>query len=243
MKKLMLIFIVSLLTLIGCSSTGSIKDVESINPVGVVSVISNGEITWYGEETENPGLLGKFLAKKINEAKDDDVSTLLSRADTLVNDADRYLMAALSKVDTISTVDKEVILGSKSYTNAEEDNMLVKTELILADGYKFVNYRDKDLASDLNEEIGIRGDIYIQFDFKKIVMSGVAKNGKVGVFVGLSAIIVNQDGKTVLIKSFTGKSESTIPVVAGIYDPRELMDLFPSVIEEVCESFVATFYQ
>jgi hypothetical protein len=59
----------------------------------------------------------------------------------------------------------------------------------------------------------------------------------------MQVFLVNSDGKSVLIKSFTTKIEGSIPVVAGIYDPRKLMDLFPSVIEEVCFQFVSEFSQ
>lgn len=239
MKKVILSFTAVCFILTGCAST--ITNPDTVNPIGIVSIMSNSQIGWYGEEKEEASLLGSILNNVVNEKQDEGLSTLLSRADILIGEAEGILRNTLADSGKVSVLDKNTVLDSDAYKLAEMSTLFSISDFIYPEGYSPVDYKDKNLAKNLYKELGATSSLYVDFTFNKKVIFGVEQNGKLGAFVAMSVKIVNSKGKVIFQKSYRAQSEDSTAVVGGIYDPQKLLDLFPETVQEVCDSFIEAF--
>lgn len=242
MKKLIMSIVAISLALTSCVSAPGLKDLSLVDPIGVVSVTSNGDIGWYGEEKEAPGLFNNVIGKKLNAKKDDKTSAVLSRADNLVELLDQKLTTKLSEQTAVAYVEKDVVVNSNAYLAISEDKQM-SVSLIKAANYKFLNAHDSTFASNLNADTGIKGQVHINVDFTKKMMSGLGKTGKLGVSLVMNVQIIDTEGKNIFTKSYFSMSKGTTKIVAGVYDPTKLTILYEEVIEEATINFVNSFIQ
>ncbi len=240
MKRNLFFALLAAILFSSCSSLSTIKDPAAVSPLAVITVYSNSEIGWYREEKSNSGLLDNFLSKTINKAKNETVSTLLSRADILVNDAEKSLLTAFSTAP-VKLVEKESIVESSVYVSKSESQLENEGEFIKADGYKILTHNDASFAAQLSKETGANGLVYVNFTFSKLVLTGIEKNGTLGAGVRMNITITDKAGKMLFAKSFYEQSKKSTAVVAGVYNPQALLDLFPPVIDKVCQDFAAEF--
>ena len=228
-----------------CSSFDPFEDLSLLDPMGIVRVSSNTEIDWHAEEDGNTlggSLLGAVANAVVSEAKDENVSNLLSRADLLVDQAEAALRVSLEEVGTVTIADKESVLTSGAYDNVDDTLKFEHTNTLRAEGYKYFSPNDeKALASRLRKEIGTKSLLYADFTFEKIMDSGVDKNGMMAVGVEMWIQMYNDEGDRIYAQGYRAQSDKTIPVVAGLYDPHDMMALFPPVIDEVCRDFASNF--
>ncbi len=235
-----------LLFFFGCSSYDPFADLSLIDPMAVVRVSADTDITWYNESNDKFGgsLLGAVANAVVNDAKDEKVSTLLSRADLLVEQADKALLASLREVGTIGILDKEALLATGAYADVDDSRDLMDTAFVTAEGYKFFNNSSKTaekLAGKLKGETGAKSQLHAHFAFEKIMDTGVEKTGSMGVSVELYVELINDEGDRIYSGYYWEQSNGTIPVVAGLYEPDEMIALFPPVIDRVCQDFAAEF--
>lgn len=231
MKKIIL-FLIPCIALVGCASSGNVKGLSTFSPFGVVSVSSNSEVTWFGEEKKSSGMLGDTLRIAVK-----------SQNNGLVTKADEILATTLNKASGIRVIDKKTILNSKTYVSSKENMMAKLSDLVQPAGYKFINQKDAAFVAKMAEETGVTGNIYVTFNFTKRIVTGIAKNGSMGAYVTMNVIIMNASGKPVLQKSYYGASDQNIMLIAGVYDPMALLNLFPTAITAACQSFANDIVQ
>ncbi len=245
MKRLFtVLFGLALLLSFGCSSYDPFADLSLIDPMAIVRVSADTEIDWNNESNDTLGgsLLGGVANKVINDAKDEKVSTILSRSDLLVDQAEEVLRTSLEEVGTIRIVDRDAVLGSNAYSAVEDTRSLMTTSVIPAAGYKFFsNKGEESLASALEKETGAKSQIHAHFTFEKIMDTGISKNGAMGVSVELYIEMIDDEGKRIYSGYYWEQSRDTTPVVAGIYNPEDMMSLFTVPLEKVCREFAAEF--
>jgi hypothetical protein len=231
MKKIMSvgISVIVCLVCIGCATTGSLDKQTVIAPLGILSVTSNNEITWYGEEQKSEGILGNALRKAAKEQLNEKPGDLVVMAEGILHDA---LMG-----QGIEVVDTQRIISSDAYTQAKEDSLTKASGILTPDGYRYVAAKNSDLIKDLGVQTGVKSGLYVYFDFSKMISTGVAKNGTAKACVSMNTTLVNSDGKIIFQKSFFKSSADTFTVVAGIYNPESLMKQYPDVIQEICNEF------
>jgi hypothetical protein len=227
LRKFWIGFLFAALTT-GCASMKGINLAPYL-PFGIVSLVSNNDIYWYGE--------GQLSTKP----SDDPAKTKFSKADQLINDADELLWNLFLR-SFITTYDGEAqITGSDAYAVAETDRRLANSKHVIASNYRYINYRDKEFAANLAQERGVRGDVYITFDFAKQMGTGIGKTGSFRALAEMQVLIVNEEGKVVYRKTRSRTSEEKIPVSFGNYNHEDLMDLFRNIIEDLYMDFLAEF--
>ncbi|MDR3168066.1 MAG: hypothetical protein LBT93_08985, partial [Treponema sp.] len=110
--------------------------------------------------------------------------------------------------------------------------------LITADGYRLVYYRDKNFPANMAKETGIQGYMFIAFDFTKNMASGIGKSGTFRARLDMAVTIINTEGKTIYSKIFTVSPYDRISVSGGAYYHEELMDLFQIALAEACDQLI-----
>lgn len=231
MKKFLLLGVC--VVLVGCASTGSVKKVSDVSPMGIVSVMSNNDITWYGEEKKSKGILGNLVEKKIDKA-------IGENGEALLPSAEKALFEACKK-NTIQMIDSSKILNSKEYQNAKEDKLSKNSGLIVPVGYRYITNKDTALLKQLVKNTNMKSGLYVYFGFQKNMSTGVTKNGVAKACVTMNVVLVDVNGKPIRQKSYFASSKDTFTIVGGVYKPDSLMALFPDAINQVCEKFAIDF--
>ena len=242
MRKAGFIFIVVgiILSAAGCVSSGK-AIVEQKAPIALVSMISNRDINWKGEEPTNPNTFSIFGNSAL---RDDPDMTLVSNADDLINTAETLFRAAIDASPLINLAEKETVLSSRAYreakTNESARNSLVKPSPggTINGDYRFINFRDKSFPAALANETGIGRVMFVEFNFTKSMYSGFGKNGDGRADLDMRIIILDSAGKTLYNKTFSSWSMSTIRVTGGVYSQTGLMELFDSAIINACRDFL-----
>jgi hypothetical protein len=249
MKKLVLcIGIGSLLLFTACASKpnappkGKGRDFSSYAPLGLVMVVSNKDVNWVGEqtfETQN-NVVSSFVRNTLGLRKDEDL-VYYTMADDLVDEADSILRKVITDGRVFRLVDKEQMLASVNTVMAKKKSAKAPAELIAAQGYRYLNYRDKQLAADFAREAQVKSLLYVTFTFNKEMISGFAKTGKARSRVLLDAALVNPAGKVLYHDQIETLSSERIAITTGAYAQDDLIDLVKEAIGEACYRFIWTF--
>lgn len=86
--------------------------------------------------------------------------------------------------------------------------------------------------------MGIRGQLYATFTFERgIIGVNKFKTGLMNAYTSLNVFILDENGKKVFQKKYNAHSDKSIYVFSGIYDPHDLLELFPETIQAVSNSF------
>ena len=226
------------LAIAGCASMSDRAALAKISHVGVVAVTSNGAIGWVGEQQSSPGLFN--LLSNSGNGPSSGTGGILSRADDLIADAEAALLDSLAKAGGVTLEGRDSVLSSRAYSRVEESGThgLV---LLKPRQYKFVQATDERLARSLASELGLDGCVQASFQLDKTMKTGIGKNGVMGAEVILSATVTDASGRMVFTKGYTRISKTDVPVVAGLYDPRNLHEAFKAAFAEVCGDFAADF--
>jgi hypothetical protein len=211
----------------GCASLRKTPHLSSNLPFGIVSLVSNRDIYWYGESPQN-----SRISPNPEKAK-------YSKADQLINDADEILWALFLKTFITAYDGKNLLVGSEAYANGEIDRRLNNENHIIASGYRYINYRDKEFAANLARERGVKGGVYITFNFSKKMASGIGKYGSFRAMVEMQMLIVNEEGNVIYRKTRSKESDEKISVSFGFYNNEELMELFRITIEDLYLEYLA----
>jgi hypothetical protein len=234
------IIVVFVWIILGCATFGKGRELSSYAPVGIVYVASNYDINWHGEEPavsdESNYLFDNIFSKRRAETM-----TRISKADGLVNEADTLLRKTLSDSGIAAFAEKESMINSRSYTEAKTNRRLERKEFVKAEGYRFINFRDKAFPGALARETGINSTMYVTFNFTKVMASGIGKRGTMRAQVATTALIIDASGKTLYNTTRTLKSADKISVSGGFYDEDELTELFRATISDACYDLVSVF--
>ena len=238
MKKASFIFIVSLLILFatGCVSSGK-AIIEERNPIALVSVVSNWDINWKGEEPTDPNTFSIFGNRAL---RDDPDMTLVSNADELINTAEALFRNAINASPLINLAEKDAALSARAYREAKT-NEPARNKRVKPAGYDYINFRDKNFPAALANETGIQRVMFVDFDFTKAMYSGFGKNGDGRAELDMNITILDNSGKTIYNRKFSSWSKSTIKVTGGVYSQTGLMELFEEAIDNVCAIFLGSF--
>ena len=228
MKKAAFIFITALLVFFetGCATSGTAITGQK-DPIALVSVISNRDINWKGEEPTNPNTFSFFGNSALRADPD---MTLVSYADELINTAESLFRNAIDSTDLLNLVDKETVLSSRAYREART-NQPART-LVKASSYAFINSRDRNFPAALAGETGIGRVMFVEFDFTKSMYTGFGKNGECRADLDMTILILDSGGKILYNETFHSWSRSTIRVSGGVYSQSGLMELFEEAIDE-----------
>jgi hypothetical protein len=218
----------------GCAGLGRQRktDLSSHLPLGIVTVLSNYNIYW---DDEDPGSSNRLRKDETPE------KTRVSRADTLINDAEAILMQSFADVGITALVPKEEIIESQAYANAKRNRLWNNSKTALAGEYEPINYRDKDFAAALAAETGVKAGIYIVFDFSKSMTSGVGKTGRFRAQMYMKVIVVDETGRILYKRDHFVASDDSIRVSFRAFNQEELLDLFRSTIANACYLFIHEF--
>lgn len=241
-NTLKLVGIAALIFLLpGCASSSKGRDFSPYAPMGLAMVASNYDINWVGEVTYNSsGSVSDFIRRSLGLKTEKD-KVRISRADDLINEADTLLREILTKAEIFRLEDKDRLLNTASYAGVKSVQPPNTPEMIFADAYRFINYRNKDFPGEIARETGIQSILYITFKFSKEMISGIGKSGKCRARVIMTATLVNPAGKIIYNKDFETHSYDKIEVKDGAYSQDELMELFKEPIGEACYRFVWAF--
>lgn len=230
MKRILVVL--ACLAFASCASAPSSKGLAKFMPFAVVTVYSNAGIGWDTDKSETKGLLNKAIGKVLADKDDDKLSTLLSRADTLVDVADGKILATLS-ASGVALVPKEKLFPAAAYKAAEESK-LKPEDIVLPAEYRYLDMGSKALG-DIAKETGANSVAFIMIKFDKAMANGAGKTGSMLAAVTITMQVQNpKNGRVVFTGTYFGQSKQNTPVAGGIYDPRELMKLFPEAIDEAC---------
>jgi hypothetical protein len=240
-KGIAALLALSLLALSGCVSMSNPGVIRLMSKVALVSVTSNADVEWAGDDDNKSGGLGKGLlniASNKSKASDEKVAAVLSRADVLVDEAESALYKGLANAPSIQLISKHILFKAAAYSNAREI-IGANMAMLKPEGYRFIASGAKELYSGLESELGAKGTLHAVFDFSKSMKTGLGRSGVMVARVNLMVSAIDAKGKTVFMKSYRAASDDTIPVVVGVYDPFKLNDLMKDAIKEVCASFIA----
>ena len=220
----------------GCASSSKAALVSYTDPMALVSVVSNWDINWKGEEPENINLIGPLINRAL---KSDPGLAYVSNAEELVNVAETTFSNIISGSNRLKLAEKDTVLSSQAYKNAAINKRHVNNKLITPDNYRLIDYRDKAFFSALARETGLKRSMFVEFNFTKAMTSGFAKVGDCEADVEMLVIVLDNQGKTVYRNTFNEWSFSRIRVTSGAYLEAELMELFKLVLDDISFDFLA----
>jgi hypothetical protein len=227
-----------LFSMLACASFGKAKDFTPYAPMGLVTVTSNYDINWIGEKTIESGAnISNFVRRSLRIATDKN-KVRVSKTGDIINEADSLLRKILTEAEVFHLEDKGRLINSATYAWGGENRGIIPENTVVADGYKFINYRDKEFSAELALETGVKSMLYINFEFTKEFVSGFAKTGKCRARVMMTAILVDPSGKIIRRREFDTFSRDLIAVSDGAYIEEELMELFKEPIGEACYRFI-----
>ena len=218
----------------GCVSSGK-AIIEQRDPIALVSVVSNWDINWKGEEPTNPNMFSIIGNSTLRRDPD---MTIVSYADELISTAETLFRNAINSSPIMNLAEKEAVLSSRAYREARTNEPARNTRVKPAD-YRFINFRDKNFLAALQGETGIQRVMFVEFVFTKSMRSGIGKNGEGRTDVDMNIIILNGNGKTLYNRKFSAWSRSTTKVIGGVYSQTGLMELFEEAITNACNDFLA----
>ena len=244
MKKTGFVFLAVVLAFFwtGCQSSVKAALRTQKDPIALVSVVSNQDISWkqdpnfkhenLANTTNSPGLFQKKALQK------DSDMTIATSADDLINTAEDIFRKNIEASGVIDLADKATVLNSGAYKNARINKFQASRDTLKPADYLFVDYKDKNFPPALASETGIQRSMFVEFNFTKAMATGVGKNGNFRANVDMTINILDAQGKVLYRTTFSLGSKDTMKVSNGVYSQSGLLDLFDSAITDVCYEFL-----
>ena len=219
----------------GCVSAGKKALRTQKDPIALVSVVSNWDINWKGEDSLNPDNIGPLAKRTLREDPD---MVVVSNADELINTAEVLIRDIMAGSGLINLVDKQTVLLSRAYREAKINRYQINQELVKPGDYQFIDFRDKNFPPALAAETGIQRSMYVEFEFTKSIGTGFGKFGNCRALVDMSILILDARGKKLYRTTVSLGSRTTTKVMNGVYSGTGLMGLFDSAITDACYDFL-----
>jgi hypothetical protein len=208
-------------------------DLSAHVPLGLVTVVSNYNIYWADEDPK---------AAEWPKREDNPEKTRFATAEGLITEAEAIVRQSFAKAGITAQAPKDRITGSRAYAAAKrQPGWNNKNTVIAGGGYAPINYRDRQFARALAEETGVKGGIYIVFDFAKAMVTGIGKTGTFRAQLHMKVIIVDEAGRVLYNKDRVAASDEKIRVSLRNFNRDELLDLFRFTIADACALFIKDF--
>ena len=218
-----------------CVTPGRAALLSQNDTIALVAVAANWDINWKDEEPINPGLVGAHARRALQADPD---LTVISNSEELINTAEMLFRETMADSGLINLADKETFLLSRAYQDARLNRHQVNNEYVSADGYRLVDFRDKNFSQALAAETGIQRSMFVEFNFTKTMRSGFGKNGDGGADVDMRVVVLDSGGRVLYRKVFSVRSISSIRVSGGRYSRSGLIQLFESAIADAAYEFL-----
>ena len=243
-KMLLCITAASLLLLSACGGfpRARTRDFSAHAPLALVTVVSNQDIYWYGENAfgSNNPLVTNIVRDQFGLRRAERETVRISDASELINEAEQMLRMVLSESDVFRLVDRELVINSASYIAAGSDTPR-RARQIAAQGYRFIDHNDRQFAARLSQELGVNSLLFVTFDFNKEMASGFGKTGTCRARVRMETVLVDSSGRRLFRDEFNTISSDRISVRNGTYYHDEMIDLLREAIGEACLRFIWQF--
>jgi hypothetical protein len=235
MKKTGIVFFAAALLCIfsGCASSTKAAILAQRDPIALVSVVSNGNIIWKDEES---AAQESFLNRRTLR-NDPDLAVASSAAD-LIATAESLILDTINSSGLLSLADNQAVLRSRAYREARESRYQQGLSMVKPDGYKLVDFRDKNFFTALAAETGIGRSMFLEFKLNTGMATGFGKFGTCRAEMEMLVLILDARGKTLFNKSYTILGSETIRVSNGVYSESGLMALFESAFIDACYYFL-----
>ena len=230
-----------LLLLTACASAQKGRNFSPHAPMGLVMIVSNYDINWIGEKTyaSDSVTVGDYVRRALGLDKEN-LKVRISTADDMINEADEILRKVLTESNVFRLMDKEQLLNSVNYWHSSKKTK-IPNDQITADGYRYLNYRDKQFAIDLCNETGLNSLLYVTFELNKAIASGFMKTGKMRAKVKMTALTVSPTGKLLYRDEIETRSTDRIEVSGGAYSQDDFMLLLKEAIGLACYRYAWQF--
>ena len=245
---LLFITAASLLLLSACGGLprARTRDFSAHAPLALVTVVSNQDIYWYGENifgSSNDAMVTTLVREQFGFGSGRERQTVrISDASELINEAEQMLTMVLSESGVFGLVDRELVLNSASYIAAGSDTPRRRNvRQVAAQGYRFIEHNDRQFAARLSQELGVNSLLFVTFDFNKDMASGLGKTGTCRARVRMEAVLVDSSGRRLFRDEINTFSVDRISVRNGTYYQEELMYLLREAIGEACLRFIWQF--
>ena len=198
-------------------------------------MVSNLDINWKGEEPVNPknidALSKRALRKNPGRA-------ITAKADELIITAEKIFRNAMAGSGVINLAEKEPVISSGAYQNAQISRRYVNFGKITPENYRLIDYRDKAFFPALAQETGFQRSMFVEFEFTTDMANGLGKSGTCRADLEMTVLILDARGKILYRKVVPAWSRETVKVLAGAYPLTEMMGLFSAAIDEACFNFL-----
>ena len=241
MKKLGLIWLLAGLSCLaaGCASSGKAALLARRDPIALVSVISNGDINWKGEDPIDVATMGPLARRTLRSDPD---MVFVTHAEELIDTAESVFREFMDESMLINLAEKGTVLLSQAYQNAQinryQASQEQNRELAKPVGYRLIDFRDKNFPAALAAETGIDRFMYLEFNFTKAMATGVGKIGNYKANVEMKVSILNTKGKIIYRRTYVLGSRITGKVSSGAYSGKELLSLCHETVIDLCYEFL-----
>ncbi|MCL2232480.1 MAG: hypothetical protein FWB99_05320 [Treponema sp.] len=220
----------------GCATPGRELLLTDVRPIALVSVVSNWDINWQGEDAVNPNLVPSAVRRSLRADPD---MAILSNTEELINTAERLIRDSMAASGgLIILADRDTVLHSRAYQDAQLDRRRMNREHVLPAGYRLIDPRDRSFSPALAAETGIERSMFVDFTFTKLMRSGFSRTGNASAEVEMRVLILDVEGRTMYSRTFALGSRGRVSVANGMYSQSALMALFESAIVDACFEFL-----
>ena len=234
-KTIFLLTVIILLTASGCASTRK-GEIFSEAPIALVSLVSNFDINWKGEEPISHTTTTGDAIRRMMRADEDWV--IFTRADLIIEETEQTIRNLLENSPFITLAPKDQVFGSRSYNEARLNRVQENDEMIMPEGYRLIFHRDNNFFPAFARETGIERTLFITLDLTKAMSSGFAKNGNFRALVDMSVVLKNERGRTIFSRVYSVRSQGQTRTTSGAYSQEELLDLVRSAIYDASSAFL-----
>ena len=235
-KKVFVLFAIILAFLeTGCVSSGKKVLLGQRDPIALVSVVSNDIISWKDEDPIKPESVGMMARRSLREDPD---LTFAANAGDLITTAETLFRDTMDGSALINLADNRTVLFSNAYRSADLNSRQIYRNLVVPEGYRHIDYRDKKFLAALESETGIQRTMFVEFVFSSAMSMGFGKNGTCRAHVEMTVTVLNAQGKNVFKKVYSLGSRPNMRVSNGLYSESEMIELFESAILDACYDFL-----
>ena len=219
---------------LGCATTGK-GAIFSGTPIALVSVVSNYDINWKGEEPTSSSVVSDAI-RRIMRANEDWV--IVTKADIIIDEAEEIIRSSLEKSPQVTLAPKEDVFNARSYNEARLNTNQANGQMVKPAGYRMVFHRDKNFFPNFAKETGIDKTLFITLDLTKEMSSGIGKNGSYRGRATMTVLLKDMRGKDLFNKIYEVPSRDNAKVTSGAYSQEELLELLRSAINDACLDFL-----
>ena len=235
MRRVFIFITVAIICLVtSCATSGKAALLEQNDPIALVSVISNRDVNWKGEEPTNPDAMGFVVDRRLRRDPD---MTAITEADELINQAEVIFRETISTSPLINLADRETVLQSHAYQDAKERNF-PNRNVVKPYAHRFINFKDKDFPAALAAETGLQRSMFVEFNLTKSLYSGVSFAGSCRAEVDMTVIVLDAKGKIIYRKTISLPGRVPVKTSSGVYSQSEFISAVQEAITDICYEFV-----